>query len=83
MGAYCVWGAGVAGSIPVIPTMLEEIEELYEQFEVFLEEYRVEWEASRHIRGRKENYWQGKKDGLRQAMNMLHQIMQDNNASVD
>ena len=89
MVAYSVWGRAVAGSTPVIPTMTsydkamtKEMKELYSKYEVLLEEYRVEWEATKHKSGRRENYWQGKKDGLRTAMNLFHQLMQDH-ASVD
>jgi hypothetical protein len=63
--------------------MTKEMKELYEKYEVLLEEYRVEWANTMHEAGRTENYWQGKKDGLRTAMNLFYQLMQDTNASVD
>ena len=53
------------------------VEGVYDKLSTLLEEFRVEWEASRHEHGRKENYWQGKKDGVRIAMNLLHQVMSE------
>ena len=51
--------------------------EAYEEMERLLEGFRVEWAATMHIHGRKDNYWQGKKDGLRIGMNFLHGFIVD------
>jgi hypothetical protein len=50
---------------------MSELPGLYTKMEVLLEEFRVEWERTNHEHSRRENYWQGKKDGLRIAMNLI------------
>ncbi len=54
-----------------------ELYDIYVEMEVLLEEFRVEW-AKDHAagRGRKESYWQGKKDGLRVGMNLICALAQ-------
>lgn len=54
----------------VLP-VLTKLVTTYGELEVLLEEYRVEWEATKKDAGRRENYWQGKKDGLRTSMNLI------------
>lgn len=56
---------------------MSELAELYLELEGLLEEFRVEWERTRRQAGRKENYWQGKKDGLRTALNLLYPFVRD------
>jgi len=57
--------------------MYSTLEEAYIEMERLLAELRVEWEETRRISGRRENYWQGKKDGLRIGMNILHGFIVD------
>jgi hypothetical protein len=48
------------------------LETLYAEYQGVFDYARSEWEATRSTEGgRKENYWQGKKDGIRAAMNLL------------
>ena len=56
----------------------QKLKDLYLEWEGFFEEFRVEWEKTKDEAGRKENYWQGKKDGLRLAMNMLITLLREN-----
>lgn len=53
-----------------------ELYDIYVEMEGLLEELRVEWEATRRSSGRRENYWQGKKDGLRIGMNLICALAQ-------
>lgn len=50
---------------------MDSLAEAYEEMESLLEDFREQWEGTKMIAGRKENYWQGKKDGLRIAMNLI------------
>lgn len=56
---------------------MSELAELYLELEGLLEDFRVEWEKTRYEAGRKENYWQGKKDGLRVALNLVYPFVRD------
>jgi hypothetical protein len=52
---------------------VEQLRKLYAEYEEAFEYAREQWEATGGKRT--ENYWQGKKDGLRTAMNLLHQLI--------
>jgi len=52
------------------------LEELYNLYNDAFEYAREEWERTKSSEGgRRENYWQGKKDGLRMAMNLLWSLV--------
>ena len=53
---------------------MEEIVDVYKELLEVFEYARVEWENERKLVSykRKESYWQGKKDGVRIALNLLH-----------
>lgn len=55
---------------------MSELAKVYGTLEELLEYSRTEW-AKDYAKGlkRKESYWQGKKDGVRAAMNLIYQIM--------
>lgn len=56
----------------------DELKEMYDELEALFEDARVHWNED-HVAGfgRKESYWQGKKDGLRVSMNLLYQLIQN------
>ena len=57
---------------------MKQVTKVYLQLEEILEYARGEWARDRDLGlRRKESYWQGKKDGVRVAMNLLYQIMSE------
>jgi hypothetical protein len=57
--------------------MLEELKTLYDEYEAMFDYARDQWEETRVEANRKENYWQGKKDGHRVDMNLLCALIRD------
>lgn len=55
----------------------EQLQKRYDELESIFKDARVQWETTKAEAGRKENYWQGKKDGLRISMNLLWQEISD------
>jgi hypothetical protein len=57
--------------------LVDDLVALHNDYSGLFEHAREKWEETRPKEGggRKENYWQGKKDGVRPCLNLLSQIL--------